>query len=314
MEQNSKLYMRPFRDDGDFWRMRDLAREVFLLNDRLERSWSLPRLDYWRWHYIQTVGTEPMEQVTYLWETADGQLKATLHTIDSEAYLVVHPHLRSPELEDEMFARAEQTISTTNPAGQRTLFALADEDDPLRREVLRARGYTHRDKPVYRWRRDLEEPVPEVKVAPGYSIRSMGDAREYRSRALASWHAFHPGESDDAFTGGDWLANLQSAPLYRRDLDIVAEAPGGGIVAFSTIWYDDLTRSAVCVLVGTAPDHQRLGLGKAVITEGLRRLRNMGGRRVFANGFDPPASALYRSVLGTSYRAESWYKDLDQRG
>lgn len=311
MEQKSKLQMRPYRDDRDFWRMRTLAREVFLLNDRLERSWSLPRLDYWRWHYIKTVGTEPMEQVTFLWETADGQLAATVHVIDSEAYLIAHPHIRTAELEDEMFACAEGISSRLSPAGQRILFALADEDDPLRRQVLEARGYTHRDRPVYRWRRDLEQAAPEVRVAPGYSIRAMGDASEYDSRALASWRAFHPDESEDAFGGGDWVANLQSAPLYRRDLDIVAQAPDGGIAAFSTIWYDDATRSAVCVLVGTAPKHQRLGLGKAVISEGMRRLQAMGGTRVFANGFDPAANALYGSVLGTACRAESWFKKLD---
>ncbi len=311
LEQTSKLKMRPYRDDHDFWRMRDFLREVFLLNNRLERSWSLPRLDYWRWHLIKTVGTEPMQQVTFLWETADGQLAATIHMIDSEAYPAVHPRFRCPQLENEMYACAEEMISAINPGGRRTLLALADEDDSLRREVLGSRGYTYRDRPVYRWRRDLDAPLPEGKVAPGYTIRSMGDAREYNARALASWHAFHPDEPDDAFGGGDWLASLQSAPLYRRDLDIVAEAPDGGIAAFSTIWYDDFTRSAVCVLVGTASEHQRLGLGKAVITEGLRRLRNMGGTRVFANGFDPPANALYRSALGTCYRAESWFKELD---
>jgi len=37
----------------------------------------------------------------------------------------------------------------------------------------------------------------------------------------------------------------------------------------------------------------------------------MGGTRVFANGFDPAANALYGSVLGTACRAESWYKELD---
>ena len=310
MEQIPKLTMRPFRDDRDFWRMRDFLREVFLLNNRLERSWSLPRLDYWRWHYIKTVGTQPMEQVTCLWETADGRLGAWVHIIDSEAYLEVHPHFRSPELEDEMFACAGQILSRLDPAGPRTLFALADEDDPLRKQVLASRGYTHRDRPVYRWRRDLDGSIPEVKVAPGYTIRSMGDAGEYHARALASWRTFHPNEPEDNFGGGGWLANLQSAPLYRRDLDIVAQAPDGGIAAFSTIFYDDFTRSAVCVLVGTAPRHQRLGLGKAVISEGLRRLQAMGGTRVFANGFDPPANALYGSVLGTSYRAESWYKEL----
>jgi ribosomal protein S18 acetylase RimI-like enzyme len=291
--------------------MRSFLREVFLLNDRLERSWSVPRLDYWRWHFIQTCEFDPMEQVTFLWESAEGQLAAVLHPIEKgEAYLHIHPRFRSAELENEMFACAEQHLYGTYPSGEHKHFALADEDDPLRAEVLEARGYTYRDRPVYRWRRDLDGPLPDAKIATGYTIRSMGDAREYQARAWASWRAFHPDEADEGFDGGDWYANLQSAPLYRRDLDIVAEAPNGEIAAFSTIFYDDAARSAVCVMVGTAPEHQRRGLGKAVIAEGLRRLQRMGGTRVFANGFDPPANALYCSTLGTSYRAESWFKVL----
>ena len=312
MERNPELIRRRYRDDDDFWRMRAFLRETFLLNDRIERSWSTPRLDYWRWHFIQTCETEPMTQVAFLWETQDGRLVAVLHPIvKGEAYLQVHPHFRSPELEDEMLACAENHLWGAYDAGERRLYTLADEDDDLRREVLKARGYTYRDRPVYRWRRDLDLPVPEAKVSPGYTIRSMGDTSEYDARAWASWRAFHPDEPDDGFDGGDWYANLQSAPLYRRDLDIVAEAPSGEIAAFCTIWYDDFTRSAVCVMVGTAPEHQRRGLGKAVITEGLRRLQCMGGTRAFANGFDPPANALYCSTLGTSYRAESWFKILD---
>jgi GNAT superfamily N-acetyltransferase len=312
MKQNTKLTMRSYASDGDFWRMREFLREVFLLNGRLERSWSLSRLDYWRWHFILTCESDPMEQVTFLWETEDGKLAAILHPIwKGEAYLHVHPRFRSAELEHEILACAEQHLFMTDSAGKRILFALADEDDALRAEVFRTRGYTYRDKPVYRWRRDLDGLLPEVRVAPGYTIRSMGDASEYNARAWASWCAFHPDEPDEGFDGGKWYANMQSAPLYRRDLDIVAEAPNGEIAAFATIMYDDVTRSAVCVLVGTSPEHQRRGLGKAVITEGLRRLQCMGGTRAFANGFDLPANALYGSVLGTSYRAESWFKVLD---
>jgi ribosomal protein S18 acetylase RimI-like enzyme len=292
--------------------MRDFLREVFLLNGRIERSWSTPRLDYWRWHFIQTCETDPMEEVTFLWEAGDGQLAAVLHPITKgEVYLQVHPDYRSEELENEMFEQAEKYLFGCYAAGERRIFVLADEDDLLREAVLKARGYTYRDQPVYRWRRDLDKPLPEVTYPAGYTIRSMGDRREYEARAWASWRAFHPDEPDDGFDGGDWYANLQSAPLYRRDLDIIAEAPNGEIASFCTIFYDDVTRSAVCVLVGTAPKHQCLGLGKAVITEGLRRLQRMGGTRAFANGFDPPANGLYGSALGTCYQAESWFKVLD---
>ena len=57
-----------------------------------------------------------------------------------------------------------------------------------------------------------------------------------------------------------------------------------------------------------APEHQRRGLGKAVMTEGLRRLQRMGGTRAFANGYDPAANALYGTVLGTLDRSDSWLK------
>jgi GNAT superfamily N-acetyltransferase len=302
------LTLRNFEGEDDFWRMRAFLRDVFLLNNRLERSWSVPRLDYWRWHFIRTCETEPMDQVAFLWETGDGQLAAFVHCISKgEAYLHVHPALRSAALENEMLACAEENLFEVYN-GEGKLFVLADEDDRLRQDVLKSREYIHRDRPVYRWRKDLDGPLAPVESPPGYIIRSMGDASEYDARAWASWLAFHPGEPADGFDGGDWFVNLQFAPLYRRELDIVAEASSGEIAAFSTLFYDDFTRNAVCVLVGTAPDHQRKGLGKAVISEGLRRLQQMGGTRVFANGFDSAANALYGSALGTSYRAESWYK------
>jgi hypothetical protein len=58
------LTMRKFQSEEDFWRIRTLARKAFLLNNRLERSWSTPRVDYWRWHFIKTVETHPMDQDT----------------------------------------------------------------------------------------------------------------------------------------------------------------------------------------------------------------------------------------------------------
>ncbi|MBE0696513.1 MAG: GNAT family N-acetyltransferase, partial [Anaerolineaceae bacterium] len=127
----------------------------------------------------------------------------------------------------------------------------------------------------------------------------------------ASWRAFHSDEPDGNYDGDfSWYQNIQSAPLYRRDLDIVAVTSKGEIAAFCTIFFDDTTRSAVCVLVGTAVEHWRRGLGKAVIVEGMRRVRRLGCTRVFATAYDPPADALYRSVMQTWQVAETWLKEI----
>lgn len=307
------LTKRKYQSEADFWKMRHFLRHVFMLNNCLEHSWSLPRLDYWIWHFTKTCDTPLPEENTALWETEDGELVAFVNAIDpGEAYLHVHPNYRSKQLEHEMMDFAENHLAMSISDGKRKLFMLADEDDTLRHQVLKERGYIYRDQPVHRWRRNLDEPIPSVPVPNGYRVRSMGGPEEYDARAWASWTAFHPDDPDEDFENGDWFINMQMAPLYRRDLDIVAEAPDGSIAAFSTIWYDDYTRSAVCVVVGTDKNHQRLGLGKVVLTEGFRRLKKMGGLRVFANGFDIPASALYQSALGTKYNADSYFKIIGE--
>ena len=114
----------------------------------------------------------------------------------------------------------------------------------------------------------------------------MGALDEHPARCWASWRAFHPDEPDEDYSGYAWYQNLQSAPLYRRDLDIVAATPNHEIAAFCTIFYDDCTRSAVTVVVGTAAEHWRHGLGKAVMIEGMHRLKEMGCTRVFSTAHE----------------------------
>jgi len=308
-----KLIKRPYQNEDDYWRIRNFLRDVFLLNDRQELSWHVARLDYLRWHFIRnSLIDAPFEKLTSIWETAGGQIAAVLHPFDmGEAFLHVHPGQRTPELEKEMVAIAERDFCLRTRDGQRKLYLLVDESDTQRQDILVDRGWAKRGAPIHRWWRDLDAPLPDAPLPAGYTVRSMGDVDEFPARSWASWRAFHPDEPDDQYEGWDWLINLQSAPLYRRDLDIVAAVSEGEIAAFCTIWFDDVTRSAVCVLVGTAAGHQRRGLGKAVMYEGLRRLKSMGGTRAFANAYDPPAEALYGSVLGAKAESQSWVKVLD---
>ncbi len=72
----------------------------------------------------------------------------------------------------------------------------------------------------------------------------------------------------------------------------VAVAPDAKYAAFCTIWFDDVTRSAYFEPVGTAPQQQRCGLGKAVMCKGLRRLKHMGATLPLVGSYMPPAHAL----------------------
>jgi mycothiol synthase len=307
------LKFRSLTNEEDYWRVRNYLREVFLLNECLEHSWHVARLDYWRWHLVLNCRVyESIAQVMTIWETEQGQIAGVLNPIDQgEIRLHVHPHFRTPELENEMLLQAEENLSVRMENGAGILYLPVFTDDVQRQEVLVQRGYMKGRGLGHHWRRDLDDPIPNSMIPPGYVIRSMGEVNEHPARSWSSWRAFHSDEPEENYDGDwSWYQNIQSAPLYRRDLDILAATTQGDIAAFCTIFYDDTTRSAVCVLVGTAAEHWRRGLGKAVMFEGMRRLAKLGCRRVFATAYDPPAYALYSSVMQSVQISETWYKEI----
>jgi GNAT superfamily N-acetyltransferase len=305
-----KIKMVPCKEEDDFWRIRNFLREVFLLNGRVEDSWHVARWDYWRWHYIKTCQIcEPFDKVTATWQTEDGSIIAVLHPIGGgEVRLHIHPEHRSPELEDEAFAYAENNFFDLTGDGRHFLLVPVVKCDTLRQNVLSNRGFEKQPGWGHHYWQDLATPLPSRELPAGYEVRSMGMLDEHPSRCWASWRAFHPNEPDEEYSGYSWYQNLQSAPLYRRDLDIVAIAPNNEIAAFCTIFYDDYSRSAVTVVVGTAAEYWRQGLGKAVMIEGMRRLKELGCTRVFSTAHDEPAEALYGSLMNEMRATDTWVK------
>jgi ribosomal protein S18 acetylase RimI-like enzyme len=296
---------RPYQIEDDYWRMRAFLRQVFELNNRRQRSWHVARLDYARWHSCLNCAHVRLEDVAWLWEL-DGQIIAMLMPDGGrgEAHLSVHPELRTAELEEEMLTLAEEQLAAITPDNTRKLCVWAPDQDLLRQGILARRGYAKDHPDEHQWRRRLDGEPTAMPIAPGYTIRSLGDGLELLERCYASGLGFHDGDIQVAVENRAdpaWYRNIQTAPLYRRDLDLVAIAPDGAIAAFCTVWFDDVTRSGYFEPVATVPAHRRRGLGKALLTEGLRRLRRLGATVASVSGYSPAANALYQSVMGDDY-------------
>jgi mycothiol synthase len=297
--------LRPYQTEEDFWRMREFLREIFLMNVRRQHSWHVARLDYARWHTCLNCAKVRLEDVVFLWEEAE-TLAAILMPDGGpgEAHFLLHPKMRTLELEEAMLTVAEDRLTAINSDGKRSLCVWSPEQESLLSRLLTNKGYVKEEKPEYQWRRDLSEPIPTTSVAAGYAIRALGDGLELLERCYASGLGFHEGDIEYAVNNRKnpgWYHNIQNAPLYRRDLDLVAVGPDGDIAAFSTIWFDDATRSAYFEPVVTVPAHQRKGLARAVMTEGLHRLKRMGATVALVNGYNQKANALYRSVMGPDH-------------
>jgi len=305
-----KLIHRKYQSEDDYWAIRAFLREVFLLHDRREVGWPAYRWDYWRWHVNENIFRFDLSAAVFLWVNTDGRLAAVLHPEGpGEAFLQVHPAWRSTDLEVAMMSVAETQFAVTQTDGRQRLVIWAHQGDALRQDLLQRRGYARGDHPEFQRRRCMDKPIPRFQPPTGYTLRALGDESEHPARSWLSWKAFHPDEPDERYEGWAWYRNVQRAPLYRRDLDLVAVAPDGELAAFCTLWFDDATRTAAFEPVGTHPAHQRRGLGKALMAEGLRRVRDLGATLCTVGSYSVAAGALYASLGFTEYDlSEPWVK------
>lgn len=306
-----KPTLRNYQTEEDYWRIRQFLRGVSLCNDRHDFSWSLLRWEYWRWHVNENIFHMKLEDVVTLWES-DGQIVAVLNP-DSpgEAFFQIHPAFQKEVSIAEMLDVAEQKLAQTNDKGRTELIVWVNAADEAMKRLFTERGYVRsRFKAEHMRRRFLSQPVDVPAPSNGYIVRALGDESEHPARSWLSWKVFHPDEPDEKYQGYEWYKNVQRVSLYRRDIDIVAVAPDGELTAFCTVWFDDITRIAVFEPVGTHPNHQKRGLGKAVMSEGLRRAQRLGATLASVSSYSDAAHALYASMGFTEFDLlEPWIKE-----
>jgi ribosomal protein S18 acetylase RimI-like enzyme len=166
-------------------------------------------------------------------------------------------------------------------------------DGWLESDLLTGLGFEPTDTTLTQYFRPLRGDLPEPAVPAGYAIRAMAGPEEIAARVEVHRAAFAP--SRMTVEKYELLVALDD---YAYERDVVAVAPDGRFAAFTMCWLDRRAEIGEFEPVGTHPDHQRRGLGKAVNAFGLRRLREAGAREaiVFSVASNAASEALYQSV------------------
>jgi ribosomal protein S18 acetylase RimI-like enzyme len=127
-------------------------------------------------------------------------------------------------------------------------------------------------------------------------VRSSRGLAEVEARARAQYGAFSSSLPFDQYV--ERFARLMQSPVYSLENDVVAAAQDGRIAAFCITWIDEVNRVGLFEPVGTHPDFQRKGLGRAVMLEALRRLRDAGMEKaiVCTSEHNLAAIKLYENI------------------
>jgi len=300
---------RAYRDDGDFWRFRQLSVDTCPITP-VGWNWEIRRWEGQRFYGEDPAPNPLWPERIRLWETPNGRLMGVAHPEGGlgEAFLQLHPDYR--HLEEEMVAWCEEHLAApAEEGGRRLRFYVHDYDTP-RRRLLRERGYVEAAGwGVARHLRLGERPLPVPEMAEGYTLRETrpdpADDQAVADLLNAAfgrtWH-----------TAAEFRGFTSTAPSYRRDLDLVAEAPGGGFGAYVGITLDVANRRGIFEPVCTHPAHRRRGFALALMREGLCRLQALGATDAHVETGDMgPANALYDAAGFTeAYIGHYWVKAL----
>lgn len=226
---------------------------------------TIGNLDWWR------VAEDDPRSIdnTQLWFDGPERLAAFAWPIEGQVDIIVHPDY--PSLHNEALAWSEAYFRGKGVETSESWQAWAYTRDTPRIAALERRGYRRTAKGLVVYGQAISGPVPEPSLPVGYAIRNVLGPEESEARAAVQRAAF----------GSEWMtterhARVLASPTYRPELDIVIVAPDGSFAGFALIWLDEVNRLGVFEPLGVAADHQRRGLGRALMMAGLRKLQEHG--------------------------------------
>lgn len=265
-------------------------------------NWEIRRWDGWMHHRQKPFTISRLAQLVHLWESSSGVVVGAVHPEGTgDAYLQLHPDYR--HIEDEMIEWAEGHLRVLHGDHHQLDIFVFDYDTP-RQRLLEERDYLKTsDLMVTRRMRFGSNPLPKPETAGGYVLRSTGPDDYQRVADI-----INAGFGRTSHTAAEVAAFMTGSPSFRHDLDLVAEAGDGTFAAYVGLTYDEVNRRGIVEPVCTHPDHLRRGLARALLLEGLTRLRALGVTDVYVDTGDAvPANRLYEAVGFTeAYTSCAW--------
>ena len=298
----------------DFIKIRDFLKNT-LKKDPSHKNWMIDRWSFCRyWGQVMHRTFDTWTETVGIWEDENKELVAVVNSqgerIDRTAGEVFF-QLDNRKFSDEFFCElidyAESKLPLRTTEGLFLRFIVNDDAYQIK-NILKERGYTlqnWKDPMAYI---DISNEL-NIELPEGFKIVDANEVSDYQ-KGFAHGQAFgyyknDVPEDDDAER---CYSSLRKAPDYIPELDLSVVDSNGEIAAFAGVWYDDMNRIAQLEPVGTIPKYRRAGLAKAVIYEGINRVKKLGANKMFVGSNQQFYLSIGFSVI---YSKEIWEKNLE---
>ena len=290
----SRLYKKE-----DYKKIINFLSEMYRVNKN-QHCWLPSRWEY-AVHLVNPLyverGNKSWEPFIKIWED-EHEIVGISHPEETfNAFLQIRPGYR--DLEEEMIDWAEESISKYIDDDKKKLVIWINDSDTYRKNILKDRNYKKGDTCSYLNRMNLDKEFI-AELPEGYRFRTMEEEISFVKRYNVLNKAFHP-QDDFIKEVPESFIKMTKAPMYRPELDLIIEDDKGNFVSSCVMWFDQENEIGMFEPVGTHPNHTRKGMGRALIMEGLRRLKEVGAKNAYVESYGDKRQAFYRSAGFESY-------------
>lgn len=278
-----KYHRRSFRDD-DFIKIRDFLKQTYEKKAHYV-NWHIDRWSFTRYFAQPIHGTfSTWPKTVGIWDDEQGNLAGIVNSEGEkggEAFFQLSPVDFSDEFIKEMIEFAEKNLAIQKE-GHKEIYFRIDEGNRQFTAIFLAMGYTLQDWKEAESAMEITQKL-EVRLPPGFTI-AEAHRLDNTQKGLAHVRAFSNTGSDnpegltERIKGYEYM---RKSPDYNPELDLSVLDEQNEVASFVTLWYDDLNQIGILEPVGTIPKYRKMGLGKAVIYEGINRIRAMGAKKVY---------------------------------
>ena len=266
------IQIRPYVFETDYARIGQFLLDTYTPGEFF-LNWLQPRWEYMHYHSL----IEDVDLTKIRIAEQDGRILGVVHFehVENQVYFQIDPqHI---DLLVILLDYAEANLRGKSAKdGRENLVAFIHENHRALISLVRERGYQqfpdHADEHL---NMVLDQTIPDTPLPEGFSLQSLAEENDFRKINQVLWRGFnHEGLAPEEYIQS--RKDMQQAPNFRKDLNIVAVAPEGHFVAYSGIWYVEANQVAYVEPVATDPDYRRMGLGKAAVLECIRRVKELG--------------------------------------
>ncbi|MEN8907379.1 MAG: GNAT family N-acetyltransferase [Clostridiales bacterium] len=235
---------------------------------------------YARWDWMTTH--------SYLDENAVGKIGlwksnnkivgiATFDTNLGNAYCLALPEFRY--LKKEMLLYSKENLSNKDGFG----IVISDTDyefQDIAYELgyIASEGNRENDLIFYINKTSLKYELPN-----GFKITSLKETYDEYQYMNVLWKGFNHelnGEGKLNFTeeNKNKVTGELCRPNVDLDLKIAVISPNGDFASYCGMWYEAEVGYAIIEPVATDPNYRKMGLGKAAVLEGIKRVKKLGAK------------------------------------